>query len=86
MENENEETLREPCHVRQTIDLYFKNHTVGMIVNPILQPRPREYAFSMNVPKVNNHIITPHDFITTFEFLGKTGARVIGNGGIRRCT
>ena len=58
-----------PCHLYFTITfhamsdkpiiLYFKNHTVGMIVDPILQPRLQEYAFSMNVSKVNNHVIIP---------------------------
>ena len=55
-----------------------------MIVNPILQPRPRGYALFMNLSEVHNHIITPHILTTALEFLGDAGARISGTGGIQR--
>ena len=55
------------------IVLEFRSRTVRMIMDPILQPRPRGHVFSMNVSKVDNHVITPHNLIAIApEILGKT--------------
>ena len=67
------------------IVLYFSSRTVGMMANPILQPRPRWYALLMNVSEVDYHIITSHNFTTTLEFLGLVGVRISGNGSIECC-
>ena len=48
------------------------------MANPIFEPRPRGYALLMNASEVDYHIITPHNFTTTLEFLGGAGAPISG--------